>query len=227
MSERPRPLIVSYHLGGLPASVLARADHIAKAGTPFKQQYSREGSGVVRPFSELGEGKRPIILAAWSEGVQAIRSHIRDGRALSSGRLLGVVALDGAHASDPPDDRAHLQPWRELSRWGRPWVLTSSRVQTPPGVLSTRDVVRRLGWPDDDGEHRLGAGRLLLTGGAGASEHVKHAQMGAPEIVRILDAYDRGELDGGGVGSVAVVAGAVLAVAWAAKRWIGGGSWLS
>lgn len=224
-SARPRPLVVTYHLGLLPSSVRSRADQQAIGGTPFTKAYAEEGRGVVPRFAALGEGTRPIILVGWSEGVQGLRAHIRDGRALASARLLGVVALDGAHASVPPDDRRHLQPWRDLSRWGRPWVMTSTRIQTQPDVMSTRSVIKRLFNVDSDGEHRVGAGRLVLTAGAGVQAHEQHAAMAGAEVTRILDAYDAGKLDGGGpVASLAVLGVALAGVYLVARAlgWRGG-----
>lgn len=212
-----RPAVVTYHGPGLSSSTRARADVRAIGGTPFTKAYAREGAGVVPRFADLYPG-RPVILVAWSEGVQAIRSHIRDGGALESGRLAGVVVLDGAHASDPPDDRTQLEPWRRLRASRVPVLFTSSRVPTS-GYLSTREVVRRLGWPTVDGAHELRDGfRLELTPGGNGAEHIRHADMGAAAVGAMLDQLERDGLPPtGGPGAAVLGAALLAAAAWYAR----------
>jgi hypothetical protein len=163
---------------------------------------------------------RPVVLVGWSEGVQALRTHIRDGGAIESGRLAGVVVLDGAHASEPPEDAAQLEPWRKLRASRVPVLWTSSRVPTT-GYLSTREVLGALSWPTADGQHELREGfRLELTAGAGGTEHVKHASMGASAVDAMLDKLERDGLPptGSGLAAAAVAVSVVVGALWARAR---------
>lgn len=183
-----RPVLVAYHWGGkLDPDLASRVELVRVQGAPFASQYAREGAGVVRPFAALHPGRR-VILLGFSEGVQAVRAHLRDGAALSSGRLVGVVALDGAHASSPPVEASQLAPWRALHRSHVPWVMTSSRI-VPPGYLSTREVLRLLGAPTIDGRHKVGAGAGAVwnTAGADGAEHIRHAGLASEAVRHVLD----------------------------------------
>lgn len=182
MSQRVR--VIAYHL---PASAFAGLSEVVDAEGVFAgagQTYV--GTGPQSVVKKGLDGSRPVVLVGFSAGVQAVRTHLETGDLAG---VVAVIALDGTHASIPPQE-SRLKPWREAM--GRPGkvTLTSSRI-VPPDYASTRTVIGALGLPEGDGVFNVrghaASVRVVNTPGKTGSEHVLHAQLAAAEVARALD----------------------------------------
>lgn len=80
-----------------------------------------------------------LILVGFSEGCQAVRAYLAAGEVPSA-----VLAIDGAHASAPPDLRTQIQPWRDFFDRARARrahaIITATRIPTT-NYLSTATML--------------------------------------------------------------------------------------
>jgi fermentation-respiration switch protein FrsA (DUF1100 family) len=225
-----RPLVIAYHT---PGDQLTKIHPTAAIwsfyGQPFTKQYFRAGAGVVRPLAELVASARaegfepdPLVTIGWSEGVQGVRAHLWEG---SDARKMigGIGAFDGAHAPTGFGGTDYIEPWewayedakdRELA-----FTWTTSRIPTT-GYESTRRVAENILGPIEDGTRDEGFFRLIATPGAGAQEHIKHAQLVRTELPRLIELARQRSSGGGGIIGAIVggVAGAVCGGAYKGKE---------
>lgn len=193
------PLVVEYHACELPSPQVG-VSIVCDGHAPFKQNYTRfrgEGPDGIIPVEELGE-HGALILAGFSEGCQGVRTQLNAGVLPSA-----VLAIDGIHASDPPE-AWQIAPWRqtlERARAGECFFLHTTTEIPTFGYLSTRQMARLL-WGDDV-ESRAepyelggvpcmmvqdGAAMLCLFDGQSAGSHVEQGRVILPAAISL--AYD-------------------------------------
>lgn len=109
-----------------------------------------QGLSPIKVTQALGlERVRSLVVVGYSAGCQAVRAALRSGSIPVADRL-GVVAIDGTHASMPPEDW-QIQIWHDLAeqaRRGERLFVATCTAQTyvehlPTGrFLSTLTVLR-------------------------------------------------------------------------------------
>lgn len=111
-----------------------------------------QGQTPAAVASKLGLARvRSLVLIGYSAGCQAVRAALRSG-ALPIAERIGVIAIDGTHASMPPEPW-QLDVWRcvaEQARRGERLFIATCTAQVyteslPPGqrFLSTLTVLRQ------------------------------------------------------------------------------------
>lgn len=176
----PKPLVVAYHIAPSALAALGSAVEVRSIVAPPGQRNYDHVGAYVRP---LGDQGRPVVLVGWSEGAQGVRTHLAAGDVKN---VVGVISLDGASASRPPNDAAHLAPWRAALSGGLDVTLTSTEI--PVTYTSTRQVIGLLGLPTARGTSEEDGGRVRVvnTAGTDAAAHVSHLRMAPAEVARIL-----------------------------------------
>jgi hypothetical protein len=85
-----------------------------------------------------GVGGGPVLACGFSEGCQGVRAWLGQP-------LTGLLAVDGVHASKPPDVATQIAPWTAAGARARsgevPATFTYSQID-PPGYLSVRETLR-------------------------------------------------------------------------------------
>lgn len=89
------------------------------------------GAGAVHPWG-------PVVVAGFSEGGQGVRAWLGEP-------IAAFLAVDGVHASKPPDEASQIAPWRERVKQARAGtfraVYTYSQID-PPSFLAVRETLR-------------------------------------------------------------------------------------
>ena len=145
-----RDLVLVYHID--PSKTGAKVAAAAGPGAcvvvetlpPFKGSYL-SGHGLT-PLAEAvtramqlagGFQVGNLVLVGFSEGCQALRSHLMAGNLPSA-----LLAVDGVHASKPPEPW-QLAPWRQFADLAKSYqrVFTLSHTAiVPPNYASTTEV---------------------------------------------------------------------------------------
>jgi hypothetical protein len=216
-----RRIVIAYHL---PAEHLKSCPPdvatVTIFGQPFAQQYKTAGAGVVTPLLELlgelsGELHAKtwsrVVLAGWSEGCQGIRAHLWEGNHVRQ-KVSAIVALDGIHAPPGFGGPEYSEPWQWAAEQAkderRPMTWTASSI-VPPTYPSTRSVMEHILGSAPMGVTDTGWLRTIVTPGAGAAEHIKHAALAQTEIPRVLELADRGGSEDSGPGLASVILGGI------------------
>lgn len=198
------PLVVEYHACELP-SPPADVSIVCDGHAPFKQNYTRfrsDAADGILPVEDLGD-HGPLILAGFSEGCQGVRTQLNAGVMPDA-----VLAIDGIHASDPPEPW-QIEPWRftlERARRGECFFLHTTTEIPTFGYLSTRQMARIL-WGDDIEQRasayelggvacrmvQEGLAMLCLFDGQSAAAHVEQGRVILPAAIPLaLEALSGG-----------------------------------